>query len=127
MPKFERQMAEKDKDGFFEWDSVWTYPTMCVPGRHTYFIVYRIDENKTFVTQMSTQVSIRSNPIHSHKMQVPQRLFQKMQDKSKNRQIYFDVFKKFKPDKHDLLDRVFKHECKMWPATRKLFGVKSVA
>jgi hypothetical protein len=40
--KFERGMSP-ELDDFNDWDTVWAHGDLCSPGRHQYFIVYKLD------------------------------------------------------------------------------------
>jgi hypothetical protein len=47
--KLERGMSPHLND-FNDWDTVWTHGDLCSPGRHQYFIVYKLDEHRIFRT-----------------------------------------------------------------------------
>jgi glycogen synthase len=47
--KLERGMSPHLSD-FNDWDTVWAHGDLCSPGRHQYFIVYKLDEHRTFKT-----------------------------------------------------------------------------
>ena len=48
-----------DPARFNEYETVWITGSLASPGKHTYFLVYKFDETRTFRTQISTVVGMR--------------------------------------------------------------------
>ena len=48
-----------DHGKFSEYDHVWTFASLAKPGKHTYYIIYKLDEDRIFKTITETIVNIR--------------------------------------------------------------------
>ena len=103
------------------YDTAWVHPTLASPGKHTYFVVCKLADNRVFKTQIETIVHLRGLLINPDKLAIAEK-----KEHKKVGLFYSDTFQHWHVEDHALFTQCYDQDSKSWPQDgKRIFGVKN--